>query len=281
MEARICKKCQKEKMIEDMHSTKNYKGERRYWFTCRDCYNNRCNAYHKTPAGLVAKIYNAQKRASKKRNMDAPAYSYQELLVWMQAQPNFKTLFDNWVASGFKSRQRPSIDRLDDYLPYFFENIRLVTWDENMFKNHEGCRMGNNKMAEAMCNPVVQLSINGDYINSFLSTAIASRFTNTNPSSIKKVVNGNLKMAGGFVWISKRDYDKNPNLYHKQYDVHKKRVVQLTMDKVFINEYDSLKSAVVSIGRGGHSIEAVLRRNGKSAAGYFWMYAKDYYESIC
>lgn len=281
METRICKKCQKEKMIKDMHSTKNRKGDRQYWFTCRNCYNEHCRAYQKTPAGLVSRIYAAQKKASKKRNMAAPFYSYQELLKWVQAQPNFKTLYDAWTRSDYKSRLRPSIDRLDDYMPYSFENIRLVTWDENMFKNHEVCRVGTNKMADVMCKPVVQIAISGEYMNTFLSVKIASDATGVNQCSIARVMRGTLKMAGNFIWVDRDKYYKNPSFYTKKHDIHKKEIVQMDMNMNFICEYSSIREACREVDTLHGNINRVLQKKGKSAAGYFWMYAKDYYESIC
>ena len=53
------------------------------------------------------------------------------------------------------------------------------------------------------------------------------------------------------------------------------------MNMNFICEYSSIREACREVDTLHGNINRVLQKKGKSAAGYFWMYAKDYYESIC
>jgi hypothetical protein len=48
---------------------------------------------------------------------------------------NFYELYNNWIDSGYKKSDKPSVDRIDDYKGYSFDNIQLMTWKENNKKN--------------------------------------------------------------------------------------------------------------------------------------------------
>ena len=54
--------------------------------------------------------------------------------------------------------------------------------------------------------PVVQLSLNDEYILEFKSVREASRKINRDHSTILRVISGKQKKAGGFKWIYKEDY---------------------------------------------------------------------------
>ena len=91
-------------------------------------------AYKRTIDGLISRIYYSQKGSSKRREHNPPTYSKEQLHVWMTSQVNFNNLYINWVASGYKKDLVPSVDRLDDYKGYSFDNIQLMTWRENLDK---------------------------------------------------------------------------------------------------------------------------------------------------
>lgn len=116
--------------------------------SCKDGYEPRCRAcrsikYNKgTPELLCKKIYLSQCTHSATRNHPAPAYTLSELTDWVKAQPNFPSLYSNWVASNYSKNLAPSVDRLDDSLPYSLSNIQLMTWEENRAKAAQSKKIG-------------------------------------------------------------------------------------------------------------------------------------------
>lgn len=141
-----------------------------------------CNkAYKRSPEGLVKVMYNTQKRSSNHRKHIPPQYSYKELYLWVISQPNFNKLFMNWVNSSYSKMLVPSCDRLNDYLPYSLDNLRLVTWQENKDKFHKDQIDGiNNKCNKA----VIQRSLDGKFINEFYSVQAAARSLNKSHGAI-------------------------------------------------------------------------------------------------
>lgn len=84
--------------------------------------------------GVIRVIYKTQRRNSTVRKMPMPTYTKEELNKWLYKN-DFKKLYDRWVESGYDKNLKPSIDRLEDFKPYTFDNIKLGTWQEN--KNHQ------------------------------------------------------------------------------------------------------------------------------------------------
>ena len=96
--------------------------------------------WNKGRIGLTGKMLRGMKVRSEKRGHEPPTFTLEELREWIFSQPNFDTLYDNWVASEYDRTLIPSCDRLDDDLGYSFSNIRLVTWKENYDKQHDKTR---------------------------------------------------------------------------------------------------------------------------------------------
>lgn len=108
----------------------------------------------------------------------------------------YSELFDNWVKSGYDRNLAPSIDRLDDYKGYTSENIRMVTWKENLDKSHKDRKEGrNNKQSKAI------IHINKEGIkNKYYSTMYASRVTGIPCKKIQDVLAGRRKSYKG-LWM--------------------------------------------------------------------------------
>ena len=98
---------------------------------CRLCASARAMEYKRSRSGLVTKIYAHQRSHSIARGHTPPPYTNKELLAWTLAQPNFEELYSRWVDSSYAKYKQPSIDRLEDHLPYSFDNIRLVDFRTN------------------------------------------------------------------------------------------------------------------------------------------------------
>lgn len=111
---------------------------------CKECNRKRGEKIRHTKSGLVSSMIRNQRKACIARGQNMPTYTLDELKGWVFSQPNFETLFNEWVASGFDKWKKPSIDRIDEKLSYNFSNIRLVTWRENLDKQSVKHRAGIN-----------------------------------------------------------------------------------------------------------------------------------------
>ena len=55
--------------------------------------------------------------------------------------------------------------------------------------------------------PVVQLTLDGEYIATYLCMEDAAEATKTHSSNIRKTIKGERKQAGGFKWQYEEEYD--------------------------------------------------------------------------
>lgn len=105
---------------------------------CKKCMAVKKKIYRKTKKGVVAQIYSHQRYSSKKRGHRMPEYTKDELKAWLYSQTKFHMLYNEWLYSGYDKNLKPSVDRLYDGIHYCMNNIRLVTFHENMCspRNH-------------------------------------------------------------------------------------------------------------------------------------------------
>lgn len=192
-----CSLCKKEKNADLFPKDKKYSDGLNSW--CYECYQKKASSYSKSKSGVVSKIYNHQKDSSKRRNHIPPAYSFNELRDWCYSQYIFHKLYDNWVLNNFDTNLKPSIDRLDDYLPYTFENIRIITWEQNNKKANKDRLNGiNNKGSLA----ILQFTLEDVFIAEYHSSKDAERKTGINHRHILNVCKNKPKYitAGGYKW---------------------------------------------------------------------------------
>ena len=167
---------------------------------CKPCAAKAIRAYQRTVSGLIKKIYNNQKMTTGKMGRPAPVYSKAELLQWA-LQHGLETLHATWEASDYDKWLSPSIDRIDNTQSYTLDNIRLITWRENLDN-----QKAQNKSGEYLhpgSKAVDQLSLEGAYLQSFPSIAIAMRTVaghRTGVTNISSVCNGVWPTAYGFKW---------------------------------------------------------------------------------
>ena len=126
----------------------------------------------RTRKGLMERLYYAQTRNSKARGHKLQEYTKEEFVEWCIADSIFEELYLKWVDSGYDKYLRPSVDRKDDYLPYTFSNIQLMTWRDNDRKGALDRRNGkNNKISKK----VFKLDASGNDIAEFNSISEAAR----------------------------------------------------------------------------------------------------------
>ena len=197
-EKKVCIKCKQEKTFEYFSKSKNKKDGLNS--ICKVCDIKRVKEYVKTIPGLISEIYACQRKHSKKRNHNMPNYTKQEFGEWLLSQINFDILYNQWVKSGYKNELKPSVDRLDDYKGYSFDNIQLITWGENREKGTRDVKSGiNNKKSKA----VLQYDLDMNFIREFHSLRFASRETGFERANILACCKGINKTSMSFKWRRK------------------------------------------------------------------------------
>lgn len=200
MDTKKCSKCSKIKPLTDFYKKGLY-----YRSICKVCLNKESRVWEKSKKGVLYSIFKCQEKASTQRGHPPPQYSFDEFKAWAMGQDIFHVLYENWVNSGHKKDLKPSADRVDDYIGYRFDNIRIVMWIENLKNYREDVKNGINTKD---CKSIVELTMDGDFIKEHYSISSAGRLNNLDPSGIVKCCKGKVKFCGNSKWIYKTDYDK-------------------------------------------------------------------------
>ena len=158
---------------------------------------SRHTKYRRTKKGFIVVLYGNQKRNSKRRNHPLPAYTFNELYEWLVNKKLFHQLFSQWVCSGYDKWYMPSIDRIDDYKGYSFDNIKLVTWYDNY---NRACYDRKNGINNKGCKAVLKCDMDGNVIKEYHSTQFAFRDTGISQGNLSAVCRGLRNHAGGFKW---------------------------------------------------------------------------------
>lgn len=162
---------------------------------CKPCNKEICKERRQSKSGLFDLIYSGQLSSSKQRGHVPPGYSKEQLIAWIESQSNFSDLYTSWVNSRYNRWIKPSVDRLDESLPYSLSNIRLITWGENA----EAFRQKKVKEGVGDCRAVNQY-LDGVLINTFHSLHEAERKTGAAAGNILKCCKGEYETSKGFVW---------------------------------------------------------------------------------
>ncbi len=153
--------------------------------------------YQKSKDGLASMIYSHQKYTSKCRGYLPPLYSKKEFKEWLFSQHNFKTIYKEWVKSGYEKDLYPSPDRTDDYKPYSLDRLVLTTFKKNREKSYTDRKEGiNNKSNKA----IIKFTKNMVFICEYHSLNEAARKTGILLQSIHSSVSGKTKTSGGYIW---------------------------------------------------------------------------------
>lgn len=89
----------------------------------------------------------------------------------------------------------------------------------------------------------------------------------------------------------KRGIERSAEIIQKMKDNHAdfsgdknpmaRPVIQLTMNEEYVKTFPTLKEAADSIGQKGNNITICCQKYNRSAGGYKWRYADEYYEQLC
>lgn len=141
-----------------------------------------------TPQGVLNIIYRNQLLKSKRTGIQVK-YSYEEFKNRYLTDDEFLKLYINWIKSGCIKNKKPSFDRIDNSKGYDFNNLQLMTWEENNIKGRKECSL-----------QVNQYDLDGNYIKTYNSIVEASKAVNVYKSNISACCKGKLKTSAGYIW---------------------------------------------------------------------------------
>ena len=135
--------------------------------------------------------YGRIKRDQRSKFKSEVSFSLEEFRQWIlfHYNPLIYQMLENYKKNHFDKNLSPSIDRIDDYKDYTFDNMQLLTWEENNVKgrlgkkNKEQC----GTMAKAYWSKtVIQYALTLNTIATFASTREASRILDYDNSGIAR-----------------------------------------------------------------------------------------------
>jgi len=191
---KTCSKCKEEKeLIEFGKCVKNKDWLKRKCKICVKAYNV---SFQRTLKGKLGLAHSHQVEKSKRRGHKPPNYTRKEFIDRYINNKDYLTLYNNWVKSDYNNLLSPSFDRLDDYKPYTFDNLQMITWGENNKKANSDRRNGiNNKISKAVIGTHIKTS---EQIE-FYSAKEAGR-NGFNDSHIIQCCKGNIRQHLGYFW---------------------------------------------------------------------------------
>ena len=189
---KYCKRCDSNLALEYFSKNKNSKDGKVNF--CKPCVNMEYKVNNKK---FAEKTYRQQVKNSLKRGHKPPKYSKSDFTDWLLNQDKFYTLHKIWKDSGYDINKVPSCDRIDDYKGYSFDNIRLVSWEENNAKAKIDMKGGiNNKNSKE----VVCYTLDGTFFARYPSAEFAARVVKGSSKNIRYMCNKK---------PMKKGYDKN------------------------------------------------------------------------
>ena len=116
---------------------------------------------------------------------------------------------------------------------------------------------------------VCQYNKNGEFIKQYTSIKKASECLKISQASIGSCCNKKLKSAGGYQWCFIGDKD-NVKVFKKEYNLTK--VLQFTIENIFIKEWESIKEAANELKIHSGGISACCRKKTNMCGNYKWRY---------
>lgn len=144
--------------------------------------------YRKTPRGVLTNIYNHMKN----RHITIMSLSgFQEVYL---NDKKFLRLFSEWKKSGYNKQLKPSVDRIDSRGVYSFDNISMMTWAENRFKQSATDGKRGRK-------PAVLQYLGDKLIKRFPSQRHVVKELGISQGNLSSVLNGKRKYVSGYKFI--------------------------------------------------------------------------------
>ncbi len=103
----------------------------------------------------------------------------------------FIRYYKEWVKGGYTKQLKPSVDRRNRKLGYEMDNIEVMSWAENRYKQNWERRSRKGRVCQLLGEKVVKV---------YLSQKDAIQQSGLSQSQMSKVLNGKGQTCGGYGW---------------------------------------------------------------------------------
>lgn len=133
-------------------------------------------------------------------------FSLEQFREWFEReQVGGRQVYNEWVMSSWKKEKRPSVDRVDPRCHYTFDNMQVITAQENRIK-------GDKEKELLWGNRIKQMTLDGKLIAIYPSMKAAIKITGVNQGLLSMACNGQRKQTGGYKWEVLGNVMENPEL---------------------------------------------------------------------
>lgn len=278
-----CTQCGSIKELTQYQKSKSSKDG--YRSNCRPCAYSKTIDWNRSKRGVACRLWHKHNARSATRGHAKPEYSREWLFDFVLNNKDFDRIYSKWVASGYDKMLAPSIDRINDRIGYTKDNIRLVTFAENMqhawdaAKNKEYDNAGWGAGALGEHRAVKQFSISGEFISEYKSVSEACRVTGASDSKICAVCKGDRLSHKGFQWRYSNEEKPVYSLARKVINsggiaANTRKVSVSLVDKALVGVFDSVADACRRLGLNYRSVYRAMAK-GYSNKGYTFSYESD------
>lgn len=142
--------------------------------------------FRKTKKGVLTNSY------SKQRNRRNVYYSLSELHGKFLNDKKFERIYNEWVKSGYNKNKKPVIDRINCKKDYSLDNVQILNFEENRYKQRMELKFLRAKKVYSF--------LNGKFYKTYNSVSEASKMSGVSQGNISSCLNKKRKSAGGFEW---------------------------------------------------------------------------------
>lgn len=160
---------------------------------------------------------------------------------------------------------------LDVHNPKHGYNIKATHPEKGKMTSVDKLRISN-KLKVMAIRPIIILDLKGTFLKEFALVSDAAKYLNTRPDCIHRVLTGKRDRYKTYIFVYKKDYDKNKDYSYK--DKRTKIVCQYTLLGEFIKEWKSTMDVERELGILNASISGCAnnKKHHHSAGGYIWKY---------
>jgi len=160
----------------------------------------------RTINGWLTKVYGRMRHTSKYRKHPVPRFSKDEFKEWA-LKNGLKNMMKTWDKLGCPKNKTPSVNRLNDYGIYEFNNMELITWEENNKKGKDSVKtkeLVHSKLGsiakKMFSKPVIKSDLNNKVLAIYPSAREAARQNKTDGGAIARVCRGGKHTHHNFKW---------------------------------------------------------------------------------
>ncbi len=160
--------------------------------------------YRLTAKGVLTNLYSKMKERAKNKNIESPDFTLVEFQNLFLGNKIFIRLYKEWVKNNYNKVYKPSVDRINRKYGYTLNNIHIISWRDNRFKQSMERRSRKGKVLQILNNKIIKV---------WSSQREAYKKLNLSQSMLSGALTGKYKQAYGYTW--KYLNNENPKLLER------------------------------------------------------------------